>query len=83
MRRNVGALAPAFLSTLVALVGLSASAWAQPQPAPPPRNPFLADSNYSVVHADSAQTDSVIDAGPSGPARQLAPEEIRHHDLGM
>lgn len=26
-------------------------------PAPPPRNPFLADSNLAVVHANSAQTD--------------------------
>lgn len=52
-------------------------------PVPPPRNPFLADSNYSVVHANSAQTDSTTDAGPVGPTRSLTADEMRYHDLGL
>ncbi|MFV8051600.1 hypothetical protein [Mycobacterium sp. 48b] len=52
-------------------------------PTPPPRNPFLAESNYCVVHANSAQTDSTTDAGPKGPTRELAPGEMRYHDLGL
>jgi hypothetical protein len=34
---------------------------------PPPRNPYLADSNLAVVHSNSAQTDSTTDrAMPNG-----------------
>jgi len=51
--------------------------------APPPRNPFLAQSSYPIGHADSAQSDSTTDKGPVGPTRQLNPAEIRYHDLGM
>lgn len=49
----------------------------------PPRNPFLADSNYSMGHANSAQTDSTVDPGPVGPTRQLRNDEMRYQDLGM
>ena len=49
----------------------------------PPRNPFLADSNYSMGHANSAQTDSTVDPGPVGPTRQLRDDEMRYQDLGM
>jgi len=42
----------------------------------PPRNPHLADSSYPTGHADSAQSDSVAQAGPRGPTRTLAPGEI-------
>ena len=51
--------------------------------APPPRNPFLAQSSYPIGHADSAQSDLTADKGPVGPTRQLNPDEIRYHDLGM
>jgi len=54
-----------------------------PVPVAPPRNPFLADSSYPIVHANSAQTDSTTDAGPKGPTRQLGIDEMRYHDLGM
>jgi hypothetical protein len=53
------------------------------KPEPPPRNPFLAQSGYSLAHANSAQTDSTVDAGPTGPTRALAPDEMRYHDLGI
>ncbi len=53
------------------------------RPVAPPRNPYLADSSYPVVHANSAQTDSTIEAGPRGPTRQLSNDELRYHDLGM
>jgi hypothetical protein len=49
----------------------------------PPRNPFLADSPVGIVHTNSAQTDSTTNAGPSGPTRQVAEDELRYHDLGM
>lgn len=52
-------------------------------PEAPPSNPFLARSNYAVVHANSAQTDSTVDPGPVGPTRKLDASEIRYHDLGM
>jgi hypothetical protein len=52
-------------------------------PAPPPRNPFLADSDNAIVHANSAQTDSTVNPGPTGPTRTLGSGEMRYHDLGM
>jgi len=52
-------------------------------PAPPPRNPYLADSNLAVVHSNSAQTDSTTDRGPIGPSKTLSTAELRYHDLGM
>jgi hypothetical protein len=52
-------------------------------PAPPPRNPYLADSNLAVVHSNSAQTDSTTDSGPTGPTKTLSTADLRYHDLGM
>jgi hypothetical protein len=69
------AIAPIFVSPSFAQATNPAEA--------PPRNPFLANSNYSVVHANSGQTDSTVDPGPVGTTRQLSLDEIRYHDLGM
>ncbi|MEJ0002866.1 MAG: hypothetical protein WDN30_03635 [Pararobbsia sp.] len=60
----------------------ASSAFGAP-PIQPPHNPYLADSNYSIGHANSAQTDSTVDAGPVGPTRQLGDDEMRYQDLGM
>jgi len=71
-------------STAIAPMFASYSfAQAVQRPQPPPRNPFLANSNYSMVHANSAQTDSTVDQGPIGKTRQLGLDEMRYHDLGM
>lgn len=48
----------------------------------PPRNPFLADSVVPVGHFDSAQTDSVAIAGPTGPTAALGAEELEYAHLG-
>ena len=48
-------------------------------PAP---NPFLADSHNAMAHNDPAQQDAVALAGPSGPSRQLSPEEIQYLHTG-
>ncbi|TDF83832.1 hypothetical protein [Pseudomonas sp. H9] len=76
---------PLLSATSVALAAslFAIASAAQAQPESPPRNPFLADSNYSVVHGNPAQTDSTVDAGPVDSSRQLRPEELRYHDLGM
>jgi hypothetical protein len=65
------------------MIGSSSSAQVSQKPEAPTRNPFLADSNYCMVHANSAQTDSTVDPGPVGTTRQLAVDEMRYHDLGM
>ena len=39
----------------------------------PPANSYLADSNYSMAHADPAQQDALPQAGPNGPSRTLSP----------
>jgi hypothetical protein len=70
-------------ATVAPMIGANAFAQASQRPEPQPRNPFLANSNYSVVHANSGQTDSTIDPGPVGTTRQLALDEMRYHDLGM
>jgi len=57
----------------VLALGLAAAA---PGAERPPRNPYLADSSYPIGHADSAQSDSVLQAGPTGPTRTLEPDEI-------
>jgi hypothetical protein len=69
------AIAPVFVSDVFAQTSQ--------RPEPPPRNPFLANSNYCIAHANSAQTDSTVDPGPVGTTRQLALDEMRYHDLGM
>jgi hypothetical protein len=79
-RETVAMLAGAAIAPMIAF---NSFAQVSQKPEPPTRNPFLANSNYSVVHANSAQTDSTIDPGPVGTTRQLALDEMRYHDLGM
>ena len=45
-------------------------------------NPFLADSHNAMAHNDPAQQDAVALPGPSGPSRQLSPEEIQYLHTG-
>jgi hypothetical protein len=70
-------------ATVAPMIGANAFAQSSRPPEPQPPNPFLANSNYSVVHANSGQTDSTIDPGPVGTTRRLASDEMRYHDLGM
>ena len=51
-------------------------------PNSPPRNPFLADSDYSLGHAESAQQDSSPIAGPRGPSETLLPADISYQPIG-
>jgi hypothetical protein len=48
----------------------------------PPRNPYLADSNYAMGHGDSAQQDSVPQGGPMGPSGKLDENEIQYTSTG-
>lgn len=48
----------------------------------PERNPWLADSNYAMAHADPAQQDALPQAGPLGPSRELANSEIQYVHTG-
>ena len=48
----------------------------------PPKNPFLANSNYAMGHGDSAQQDAVPQAGPMGPSRALEPAELQYTFTG-
>ena len=48
----------------------------------PPKNPYLADSNYAMAHADSAQQDALPQAGPVGPTRTLKDSEIQYVHTG-
>lgn len=48
----------------------------------PPKNPYLADSSYAMAHGDSAQQDSVAQAGPAGPSATLGPQQIDYRHLG-
>jgi hypothetical protein len=48
----------------------------------PPKNPFLADSNYSIPHGDSAQQDSTAIAGPLGPTKELSDQERNYRQIG-
>ena len=48
----------------------------------PPKNPYLADSNYAMGHGDSAQQDAVPQAGPMGPSRTLKAEELQYSATG-
>ncbi len=48
----------------------------------PPRNPYLADSSYSMAHGNPAQQDAVPQAGPTGPSRTLLPEQIDYRHVG-
>jgi len=64
-----------------ALATLSMGA-SKAEPKFPPANPFLADSVNPIGHGSSAQQDSVPVAGPAGPSRDLAPNEIEYIHLG-
>ena len=48
----------------------------------PPKNTFLADSNYALGHGDPAQQDAMPQAGPSGPTRTLKDSEIDYVHTG-
>ena len=48
----------------------------------PPANPYLADSNYSMAHADPAQQDALPQAGPVGPTRTLSADELQYVHTG-
>jgi hypothetical protein len=48
----------------------------------PPKNAYLADSNYAMAHADPAQQDALPQAGPSGPSRILTSNEIQYVHTG-
>ena len=42
----------------------------------PPRNPFLADSEYPIAHTGSPQVDSTAVAGPTAPSHRLTAGEV-------
>ncbi len=42
----------------------------------PPRNPFLANSEYPIAHTGSSQVDSTSIPGPASPSHKLTPKEI-------
>jgi hypothetical protein len=48
----------------------------------PPKNPFLADSNYAIPHGDSARQDSTKLAGPTGPTKTLSDSERTYQQVG-
>lgn len=48
----------------------------------PPRNPFLADSNYPLGHGDSAQQDALLVSGPENPGAVLEQSEIQYAPVG-
>ena len=48
----------------------------------PPANPYLADSNYTMAHADPAQQDALPQHGPIDVSRRLDPEEIQYTHTG-
>ncbi len=67
-----------FLLTLLAFC-CAASSSAQNMP---PRNDYLANSLYSMAHADPAQQDSLPVAGPVDVTRRLSADEIDYVHLG-
>jgi hypothetical protein len=58
------------------LYGSPATAALFDQAGYPPRNPFLADSEYPIAHSNSAQVDSTKVAGPVAPSHALRAGEI-------
>jgi hypothetical protein len=48
----------------------------------PPANPYLADSNYAMAHADPAQQDALPQAGPGGPTKTLSADDIQYVHTG-
>jgi len=65
------------LAAVLLLAGQLAHAFNMPAP-----NPYLAVSNYAMAHADPAQQDALPQAGPTGPGRTLAPDEIQYAHRG-
>ena len=65
------------LAAAAALSGGHAAAFEMP-----PRNPWLANSNYAMGHGDSAQQDAVPQGGPPGPSRSLAAGELQYTFTG-
>ena len=66
------------VSCVVAMLGSGASlAFNMPE-----TNSYLAKSNNSMGHGDSAQQDAVPQAGPSGPSRSLRANEIQYTFTG-
>ena len=70
-----------FLKTTLLLTALATHAVGQAAEMPP-KNPYLADSSYSMAHGDPAQQDAMPQAGPSGPSRVLTDEEIQYVHTG-
>jgi len=68
---------PRFLTVLSLLASPALLAYNMPE-----TNPFLADSNNSMGHGDSAQQDAMPQAGPDGPTRTLKPGEIQYTFTG-
>ncbi|TFG98363.1 MAG: hypothetical protein E4H11_00585 [Myxococcales bacterium] len=79
MARSLRIATPLCLVAVLLLPGPRAAAAASELP---PRNPWLADSSYPIGHGTAAQQDAVSQAGPSGPGRPLAPQEIQWAPVG-
>ena len=62
---------------LIAVLSSAASAG-----TPPPRNPYLAASSNAMGHGDSAQQDSVPQAGPDDPGPKLSAGDIDYVHVG-
>lgn len=50
--------------------------------APPPANPWLADSAYPIAHGRCDQQDNSPVAGPTGPTETLGPDDIQYTWIG-
>jgi hypothetical protein len=48
----------------------------------PPRNPFLADSEYPITHSNPSQVDSTATPGPTAPSHRLAADEVETALIG-
>ena len=70
-----------FLKTTLLLTALATHVISQAAEMPP-RNPYLADSSYSMAHGDPAQQDAMPQHGPSGPSRVLGEDEIQYVHTG-
>lgn len=51
-------------------------------PKQPPRNRFLAQSNYALGHGNSAQQDSALVDGPTGPTDKLEDNKLEYAPIG-
>ncbi len=70
-------------ATTPTTVAVTSTSEAEPVgPQPPPVNPFLADSAVPIGHGNAAQTDSMTIAGPTGPTRTLAADDLTYQHLG-